>query len=543
MNVRYFGRSRAAILRLALLGLVLCAGFQFLCFRRWPGAPMFDLGYSILAAQNLFAHGKLASLNMLADFHDDLAQAAHLRWLVHFPPGQSLLYVAAMSLGLSAGAATKLLVLLGILFGGTGWIVLARYLKAPPAWLLILAVTYPWLPFTGSAYSLYETEHVAGALMPWFCLVLLQLVPLAARARPGGWKMPRGTGLRVSLAVALALTLVSFKYSMSPVFLAAGLFLLALSRQRVLRTPLWWKITIVGLMVAPVLLGLLVSWAYGPRLANTVALPPFAAILFVRDALENSITAPIGGGMLTWRFLKAAGWQTGRLLLDGTALAILAVFWLHLRAHPLRGRLRWFAVLLALLSVSLWLGLAVSSVAGQGQWNFGGNDRLYKPIVSMWLLFAMVALARLRPKDLVRSPAFFLCAIPVSLVALLLLKDALLKTPSTPMPRSRIAWTESTNPRHAIFLTDFAKSRSRKPDLMIGPSALMNEIETPSMGNGYFVPPGHHYRSSTPLEVWALVWPSQSGKLLAAFSGAQGERVRTPKGYPFDFYIFRLQPS
>ena len=542
MILRYFSRGRAAILRLALLGLMLSAGLQFLCFRRWPGAPMFDLGYSILAAQNLLAHGRLASLNMLADFHDDLARAAHLRWLVHFPPGQSLLYVAAMSLGLSAGAATKLLILLGIVFGGTGWILLARYLKAPPAWLMILAVGYPWLPFTGPAYALYETEHVAGALMPWFCLVLLQLVPLAARV-PSGGKMARGTGLRVSLAVALALALVSFKYSMSPVFLAAGLFLLALSRRRVLTMPLWWKITIVGLMVAPALLGLLVSWAYGPRLAITVVTTPFAAILFVKNAFENSITAPIGGGMLAFRFLRAAGWQTGRLLLDGMALALLAAFWLHLRAHPLRGRLRWFAVLLAMLSVSLWLALAASSVAGQGQWNFGSDDRLYQPIVSLWLLFAMVTLARLRPNDLLRSPAFLLCAVPISLVALLLLKDALFKPPSAPMPRSGIAWSESTNPRHAMFLADFAKSRSRKPDLMIGPSALMNEIETPSMGNGYFVPPGHHYRSSAPLEVWALVWPSQSGKLLADFSGVHAERVRTPKGYPFDFYIFTLQPS
>lgn len=502
---------------------------------------MFDLGYSIFAAQNLIGHGTLVSLNMLTDYHDDLAHAAQLRFMVHFPPGQSLLYAAAMSLGLSAGAATKLLVLLGILIGGSGWLRLARYLKASSVCLLLLAIAYPWLPFSGSAYTLYETEHVAAALMPWFCLLLLQLVPFAAQARRAPHRISVARNVRLAGVVLLAAALVSFKYSMSPVFLAAALFLLALDGRNVLRRPFWWKAAVVGLLVAPLVLGLAVNHAYGPRIVNSFPVPPHAALLFVRDAFENSISAPFGWRALALRAFTVSRWQMAGLVVDVVSLALLAALVLHLRKHPPRGRMWWFAVLLAVLTVSLWLGLAASSIAGQGQWNFSTSDRLYMPIVSMWLLFALISLTSLRVREVVRTPAFYLCAAPVSLIALFMLKDSLLARPLPAMPHSGIAWTDSRDVQHATFLAAFASAHAGKPDLMIGPSALMNEIEVPSMSNGYLVPAGHHYRSSRPLEVWALVWPAQQAKLLADFAGSDVERVTTPPGYPFAFYIFKMR--
>lgn len=504
---------------------------------------MFDLGYSIFAAQNLIGHGKLVSLNMLADYHDDLAQAAHLRFLVHFPPGQSLLYVAAMSLGLSAGAATKLLVLVGILVGGSGWICLARYLKGSPACLLSLAIVYPWLPFTGSAYSLYETEHVAAALMPWFCLALLQLAPFAASARLDPLRISFAQGWRLAAAVVLAVALVSFKYSMSPMLLAAALFVLALDGRNFLRRPLVWKMVVIGLMVAPLLLGLVVNHAYGPRVVIRNPAPPYAALQFVRDALENSISAPFGWHLLVLREFKVSRWQTASLVFDFVSFALLAAFLLHLRKLPPRGRMRWFGILLGVLTLCLWLALAASSIAGQGQWNFSASDRLYMPVVSLWLLFALISLTSLRARDIVRTPAFYLCAIPVCLIAMVMLKDSLFAVRYAPMPDSGIAWTDSRNAQHATFLANFASSRPVKPDLMIGPSALMNEIEVPSMGNGYVVSAGNHYWSSRPLEVWALVWPSQQRKLLADFAEAEVERVATPPGYPFAFYIFKMRAT
>ena len=202
--------------------------------------------------------------------------------------------------------------------------------------------------------------------------------------------------------------------------------------------------------------------------------------------------------------------------------------------------MHWFAVLLALLTVSLWLGLAASSIAGQGQWNFSTSDRLYMPIVSLWLLFAMISLTSLRARDLLRTPAFYLCAVPVALIALFMLKDSMFAPRHAAMPNSGIAWTDSRNPQDARFLADFAAARADRPDVMIGPSALMNEIGVPTISNGYFVPPGRHYWSSRPIEVWALVWPAQQRKLLDDFAGAEAERVATPPGYPFAFYVFKV---
>ena len=74
-------------------------------------------------------------------------------------------------------------------------------------------------------------------------------------------------------------------------------------------------------------------------------------------------------------------------------------------------------------------------------------------------------------------------------------------------------------------------------------SSTMNELAVPSIYNGFLMPPGHHYWSSAPLEVWALVVPSQEKVLLADFAGAGVERVATPPRYPFVFYIFRLGPK
>jgi len=80
-------RLKLSGLHLALLALLASAALQFVLFARSPRDPMNDVDYSIFAAQNLLARGELKALNLLADYHDDLAQFARLRWMVHFPPG------------------------------------------------------------------------------------------------------------------------------------------------------------------------------------------------------------------------------------------------------------------------------------------------------------------------------------------------------------------------------------------------------------------------------------------------------------------------
>src|ERR1700744_5000098 len=198
-------------LQLSLLVLLASAALQFACFARWPGSPMQDLGYSIFAAQNLLSHGQLRSLNVLADYRDDLAQFAHPRWMVHFPPGQSLLYAAAMGPGLNAGAATKALILAGVIGGGLGWIFLARFLGASRNCIALSAAIYPWLPWAGSAYKQYNTEDVAFALMPWFCLALLRIAPIAIPAPAPSQAPPSGRSRDLLAAILLSLALVTLK--------------------------------------------------------------------------------------------------------------------------------------------------------------------------------------------------------------------------------------------------------------------------------------------------------------------------------------------
>jgi len=535
-------RLKLSGLHLALLALVASAAFQFALFARSPRDPMNDVDYSIFAAQNLLARGELKALNLLADYHDDLAQYARLRWMVHFPPGHSLLYAAVMGLGLNPSDATKVLALLGVLAGGFGWIFLARFLGASRYCLLLLALLYPWLPWAGRAYQLYETEHVAFAVMPWFCLALLRAAPAGLPAAAPSPPTARSQGGQLLIVILLTLLLVTLKYSMSPVFLAAGLYLLVQDGRRFAERSLWWKAAVIGLLVAPLLLSLLVNWAYGPRVLRAGPQISHFEFQFARNLLNNSLAATFGWDKLVPYLFKTVVLHPFGALIDLLSLASLGIGIAHFRRHPPQGRLRSFAILLLLLTIALWLSLAASTWLGNKQWNFSAEARFYMPITLLWLLCGAVSLDAMRPRAMVRSPAFYALVLPILLTALIGIRGAMREPAYPAMPASGIAWTVSPDPAHATFLSRFAEAHGRKPDLLIAMPSLMNELAVPSFATGYLVPPGHHYWSSRPLELWALVIPSQERALLANSAGAEIERVATPDGYPFRFYIIKLGP-
>jgi hypothetical protein len=199
--------------------------------------------------------------------------------------------------------------------------------------------------------------------------------------------------------------------------------------------------------------------------------------------------------------------------------------------------------LLVLLTIALWLSLGASTYLSHGQWGFSAEERLYMPITLMWLLCCAVSLDEMRARSMFRVPAFYALALPILLTAVFTIRVAVLPPPYPAMPQSGIAWMASRDADHAAYLSRFASSRGRRPDLLIAESAVMNELSVPSISNGFLVPPGHHYRSSTALEVWALVIPSQEKALLADFSGAGAQRIATPPRYPFILYIFKLGPE
>jgi hypothetical protein len=255
---------------------------------------------------------------MLADYHDDLAQYAQVRWMVHFPPGHSLLYAAAMGLGLSPGAATKALGLAGVIAGGIGWIFLARRLGAPPPWIVILAALYPWLPFIASVYQLYETEQVAVAIMPWFCLLLLQIAPISEPSPSN----PSAQWPALLAAVLLALVLVAIKYSMVSVFPAAALYLILLDGRRFTARRLWWKGVVLALLVFPALLFLLVNDAYGERLEQQPTVQSAnLALQLARNFLDATVARTMGWQSLTLPLSRFGRMSLFGILMDAISLA------------------------------------------------------------------------------------------------------------------------------------------------------------------------------------------------------------------------------
>jgi hypothetical protein len=205
--------------------------------------------------------------------------------------------------------------------------------------------------------------------------------------------------------------------------------------------------------------------------------------------------------------------------------------------------MRSFALLLLALTLTLWLSLGASTMLGHEQWNFSADARLYMPVTLLWLLFCAVSLAGMRAGELFRSAALYALALPILLTLAVALWTG--RQASNPaMPQSGIAWVASRDPGHAAFLSRFAAAHGRAPDLLIGAPSLMNELPAPGFYHGLAVPAGHHYWSSTPLEVWTLTAPSQEEIVLADFAGAASDqRVATPPGFPYVFHIFTFGPT
>ncbi len=207
-------------LRTAIAALLLSASVHSVCFWRWPGDPDWDVTHSVFAAQNFLAHKGLRSIDFDPEATDDLAHHARIKWMTHWPPAHSVLYVAVMMWGIAPGPATKILVLVCVVVGGLGWILLARALDGTPLSLVAIAVAYPWLSFMARAYLDYKNDHLACALAPWVYLCVLRIRPLA--------KSPGERWGRLFLAALLAGITILVKYSMAPVVAASGLYVLYL---------------------------------------------------------------------------------------------------------------------------------------------------------------------------------------------------------------------------------------------------------------------------------------------------------------------------
>ena len=177
---------------------------------------------------------------------EDLARHARLKWMTHWPPAHSFLYLALMTWGIAPGPATKVLVFFCVAFGGLGWIFLARALDGTPAAMIAIGFAYPWLSFIGRAYLDYKNDHVACALAPWVYLCVLWIEPLK--------QIPSERWGRLVLAALLAGFTVWVKYSMAPVVAGSGLYVLYLdgkdgSAKRIRRVGIFGAFLVLPILV------------------------------------------------------------------------------------------------------------------------------------------------------------------------------------------------------------------------------------------------------------------------------------------------------
>ena len=538
---------RVAALRWAVASLFLSAAFQLLCFIRWPGNPSQDVNHAVFAAQNLLAHGQLKSVNFLADYGADLAQYAKPHWLIHWPPGQAFLYAVVLGLGLSPGPATKALGFLGVLGGGLGWVLLARFLGASRNCMLAVAAAYPWLPFGVTAYVAYTNDHLALFIMPWTCLVLLRLTSVMEPSPGNSGGSSKEEWYRLWAAALIAILGAAVKYTLARVFAGASIYLFWRDRSRLRNLGILWGLGLLLLLLFPGLLYLLVNSAYGKRFALPVQPGAFSKAGFAMNLVNYTAAGAAGWDIV----LAKAGALVDAHFHTHFPVAIvmlvpsflMLIIWLPRLVLSGCGRLISFIMLLGILTAGLWAMLAASTWLSGLQWDFSEESRFYKPIVLLWLLPCALFLDRLPWKEVRRSVAFYSLALPVALVAIGEVRLGLLRETWLRLPQSGTAWIWTYETSHARFLPDFAARRSRKPDLLIGSDPrMMVELGVPIAYWRILQQRRAGYWTSKDLEIWAIIEADQVPALLEGVAGAcSAERVAVPAGYPFAFYILNLK--
>ena len=410
-----------------------------------------------------------------------------------------------------------------------------------------VAAVYPWLPFVVTAYVAYTNDHLALFIMPWMCLVLLRLTSLQGPSPGIARESSNAEWHRLWGAALLAILGAVVKYTLVPVFVGASLYLFWRDRSRLKSLGILWGLGLLVLLLFPGLLYLLVNSAYGKRLALPVEPGAFSKAGFAMNLLNYTAAG-------------AAGWDTILTKADArlnpqfhmhfpVAMVmlvpsfVLLVIWLPRFRRWERGRTRSFIILLGILTAGLWAMLAASTWLGGLQWDFSEESRFYKPIVLLWLLPCALSLDRLSSKDLRKSVAFYSVALPIALVAIGEVRLGFLREPWRALPHSGIAWIRTYDSSHARFLSEFASLRSHKPDLLIGPDPrTMVELGVPIAYWWILQQRSAGYWTSKDLEIWAIVEPQQVPSLLAGVKGVCGaEHVAVPAGYPFVFYILKLQ--
>jgi len=519
-------------MKTAIAALLLSASIHFACFWNWPGDPDWDVNHSVFAAQNFLAHKELKSINLFPEPTDDLARHTQLRWMTHWPPAHSWLYTAVMGLGLAPGPATKVLAFFCVFIGGLGWVLLARSLDGSPLSLLAVAVAYPWLSLVARLYLDYKNDHLACALAPWVYLCVMRIQPLA--------KSPERWGPLV-LAALLAGSAILVKYSMAPVITASGLYVLYLDRTNLSLRRIARIGTFGGVLSLPVVSLWWVNHLLGGnRYPLTGGGLSFSLPVFAKNVVSHTFGSATGWDLVFIQLNLALEKQFGVHLFRGavfaTSLLILIVWVWYLLRRRWEEKEKEFCVYLSLLTCALCGTLALTTIMSRIKYDFSSDGRFSMPIAYGWLVLAAVALGKSQDRSRLCSAAFASLLVPIVFSTCFFAATGTLKTPYLRLPKSKLMWSESSDPSHVAFFSQLATER---PDLVVATDGrFMVEFGVPAFYT--FVATrddAHVYYSSADLKVLAIVLPEEQPILLKKFRGASRiEQVASPQGFPFVVY-------
>ena len=99
-------------------------------------------------------------------------------WIYWWPPSSQFLAYPLMKIGLTLKQAIRILVLFCIGLGALGWSIWISRFEFPSLWKIVLAASFPWIPYGNRGFSSYSAETLVFGLAPW---ILLATALLAER--------------------------------------------------------------------------------------------------------------------------------------------------------------------------------------------------------------------------------------------------------------------------------------------------------------------------------------------------------------------------
>ncbi len=144
----------------------------------------------------------------------DLTRDAR-EWLSWWPPSLQLLAAPLAMAGLSIGAALRTIFAGALIAGAIGWMRWMAPFRLPAPWIVILALSLPWLRHASENAFRYSAEILSFALAPWLLLLLQRTTTWIAQTSALGRLALAGFAIGCSYAA---------KYSLFVALACAGLF-------------------------------------------------------------------------------------------------------------------------------------------------------------------------------------------------------------------------------------------------------------------------------------------------------------------------------